>query len=499
MAQLLALLRQAFHAPHSAAYRLMESCIWALILLSLVLFGVELWLGPGHAWIEIIQWGDRGVLLLFALEIALRLLTYDPPSLGFYRHSSAGRLGVHLFSRLRYAFTPANLVDLLTVLALVPALRALRALRLLRLLRPVRLFRYANPLQSLLRVIGDHRLLFSLALSVLGASTLLGGLSVFLAEHGENPGFRSLGDGLWWALVTLTTVGYGDLAPITGLGKVLGGAVMVSGLFILAMFAGIVGNTLLRTIMRVSEEQVRMSEYFDHVVICGYSPGARMLLDVLPQELDLGRTPALVFGTGERPKDLPAAFSWVEGDPTKESELDKVRLAQAGSVLVIGSRSLLPQQADAITILTVFTMRAYLARHPDVPRRARPLYLVAEILDAENVDHARAAGAHEVIESTRLGFSLLSHALVAHGSAAVLSQVVRHEAENIYLGRRPAGDDWPVGFGPLRRLLKERTGALLIGLRSPDGRDLINPPDARPVDPADVLIYLADAPRLPPA
>jgi hypothetical protein len=69
------------------------------------------------------------------------------------------------------------------------------------------------------------------------------------------------------------------------------------------------------------------------------------------------------FDDRERPRDLPPDFLWVEGDPTKESELDKVRLTHAAAVIVSGARDISPQAADAATILTVFTIRAYMNRH----------------------------------------------------------------------------------------------------------------------------------------
>src|SRR5690606_24860267 len=127
------------------------------------------------------------------------------------------------------------------------------------------------------------------------------------------------------------------------------------------------------------------------------------------------------FGPGERPDEVPAAFTWIRGDPTKESELDKVRLAYARAAILIGSRGLQPAQADAATILTAFTMRRYLRSHPS--SRARPMYLVAEILEDENVEHAQTAGCNEVIETNRLGFSLLAHCIREPGAARIMSGV----------------------------------------------------------------------------
>ena len=140
---------------------------------------------------------------------------------------------------------------------------------------------------------------------------------------------------------------------------------------------------------------------------------------------------------------------------------------------------------------TIFTTRAYMRSHPVKPGRRRPLYVVAEILDAENVEHARSAGADEVIETRRLGFSLLAHALAMPGTAALMGRLGAAGAHSLYVGACPPippGAD----FARAAQHIKASHGALLLGLRGADGAERINPPDDTPVQTGDVLIYLAE-------
>jgi len=328
---------------------------------------------------------------------------------------------------------------------------------------------------------------------------LLGGVTIFFIERGQ-PGsaVKTLGDGLWWAIVTLTTVGFGDITPETNLGRIVAGALMIAGMFTLAMFAGIVGHTLLRSVLRIREEQFRMSSYLNHVVICGYNRGARMLLDELRQEYRSGEADLVVFSEDERPVDIPTEFIWVEGDPTKESELPKVRIAHAKAALVVGFRHLAPQAADAITILTVFTLRSYLNRHPDRTTRSKSLYIVAEILEEENVSHARDAGADEVIESTRVGFSLMSHAITMPGTSEIMSRVATSGAHSLYMTPLPSRYDTPLSFRDLAKRFKDDTGALVIGLRDVEADlDRLNPASDFPVRKGLEVLYLAEAPVEP--
>ena len=217
---------------------------------------------------------------------------------------------------------------------------------------------------------------------------------------------------------------------------------------------------------------------------------------VVHDELDLDETRTVLFDTHERPNNLPPEFLWVQGDPTKQSELDKVRLTHANAVIVAGDRTNSASDADARTILTVFTIRAYLSQQAEqVKYRKEPLYVIAEILDRENVDHARTAGANEVVETRRLGSSMLAHATRFHGAASVMSRVLMAGDHNVYIGEIPDGLE--TYHDLLRAVGPTNPGVLCMGVRLPSGEDVINPPKATPLPDGAALIYLAEAPVLP--
>ena len=494
------LLHAAFHEPDTLRYRTVQGTVWALILTSVLLLVVEALLPPGSPAGPAVRAVDRVLLSIFAVEILLRVGSFRPPVLSVFRRPPFGRLRTHLLSRLQYLLRPIMLVDILAVLALFPELRGLRALRLLRLLRSNRLFRYRNPFAIVLQAFEENGVLFVLAFAVLGTATLLGGLSMYLVEVRDNPDIVTFTDGLWWALVTTTTVGFGDIAPVTGLGRLIGAVMMVAGMFTLALFAGIVGSSLVSSLVSVQEEQFRMSDYVNHIVVCGYDQSTHLMLDALRAELDPARTRVVLFDAHERPRDVPPEFLWVRGDPTKESELDKVRLTHASAVIVPGERDTSPQAADARTILITFTIRSYLNRQRRELRRRRfPLYLVVEILDSENVDHARQAGADEVLETRRIGYAMIAHAVGYHGTATAMSRVLLSGAHNVYVGVLPRDIKEPVPFGDLLADMQlSRRGGLVVGLRTPAGDEVINPAKDYPVEPRSQLLYLAEQPLLDP-
>lgn len=485
-------LHAAFHRPQTRIYIWVQGVVWALIAASVLLLALE----PivKH---PVLVVADRIILVLFGIEIGLRVLTYSPPELRVFEEAPITKLRIHLTGRLRFLLRPSQLIDLAAVIAIVPELRGLRALRLLRLLRTAKLFKHGNPFEGLMAAFEGDRLLFLLAFSVLGIETILGGMSLYLVEHTDPLAkVKTPAEGMWWALVTLTTVGYGDYAPVTDLGRVIGAVLMVGGMFTLALFAGIVGHTLLSAVLSIREEQFRMSNYVDHIIVCGYEKGSTLLLDTLDDEMDLDEHKVVLFADHERPADVPASFLWVQGDPTKESELDKVRLSHARAMIIVGSREVSPQLADAQTILTIFTARSHLLKQEEIHHRTTPMHLVAEILDSENVAHARAAGADEVIESRRLGFAMISHTVRYPGAADAAATMVSTEDQNLYIGDPPEEAEGET-FGVMAHEIRALYGVLVIGFRDPQtGERRLNPPDDTTIPEGAQLVYLADQPRL---
>ena len=151
-----------------------------------------------------------------------------------------------LLTRLRYASTWPAIIDLLAVLSgLLPMifevdLRILRALRMLRLLKFSRYFKVMN---LLLGVLKEEKQSFLAAMFLLTIAMLIASTGIYLFEKDAQPDkFSSIPETMWWSLITLTTVGYGDVSPISPLGKIIGAFTAVMGVFSVALLTGIVSN-----------------------------------------------------------------------------------------------------------------------------------------------------------------------------------------------------------------------------------------------------------------
>lgn len=155
-----------------------------------------------------------------------------------------------LFGRIRFALTPLAIVDLFAVLPTLLLwggigmdLRFLRILRLARLLRVAKLGRYSRALQSMGLAVRSKREELLMAVVLMVMILVVASSLMYIAESDQQPeAFSSIPATMWWGIMTLTTVGYGDVYPITALGKLTAAVIAIAGIGLFALPAGIVGS-----------------------------------------------------------------------------------------------------------------------------------------------------------------------------------------------------------------------------------------------------------------
>ena len=184
-------------------------------------------------------WIENFSVLVFSLEYVGRLwcCTVDPR----YAHP--------LWGRLRAAAQPMAIIDLLAIApfylqALIPNLdlRFVRALRLFRLFRIFKLGRWSESFQTIVHVLQSRYEELAVSMLIVAIATVLCGSTMWMIEADAQPEhFRSIPAGIWWAIISITTIGYGDVAPVTPLGKAVGGIIAVLGICIFALPVGVLG------------------------------------------------------------------------------------------------------------------------------------------------------------------------------------------------------------------------------------------------------------------
>jgi voltage-gated potassium channel len=218
--------------------RFVNAVIVVLIILNAVAFAAETVPALGTRYEAEFRAFNLFSVTVFTIEYVLRVWSaVDIPMLSRMPYWRA---------RLRFMARPIMLIDLFAVLPfyfswLIPL--DLRVLRVLRLFRLLKLVRYSPALQTLGRVIADEYRALLGALLVIMVLLLFASTAMYFLEHDAQPQkFGSIPAAAWWALATLTTVGYGDVVPVTALGKLLGGVVMLLGVGMIALPVAIIAT-----------------------------------------------------------------------------------------------------------------------------------------------------------------------------------------------------------------------------------------------------------------
>nr|WP_305794612.1 ion transporter [Halomarina rubra] len=226
---------------YGPASRWVDRGISALIVCNVLALGLSTVdsMAVTHAWVFGLV--DRVTVVVFTVEYLARVWSclaapgYDRP----------------VVDRLRFATRPFLLVDLLAIapsylLAVVTDVALVRAARLLRMARLLTMARYAESIRLLWVVVGRKKRDLLVSLSAAWVTLVCSSTVMYFLERGAQPEtFSSIPATLWWGVVTLTTVGYGDVYPVTTLGRVFGGLVAVLGVGLVALPAGIVGEGLI--------------------------------------------------------------------------------------------------------------------------------------------------------------------------------------------------------------------------------------------------------------
>ena len=218
--------------------RMFDYLIQGLILLSLVAFSIET-LPDNSALVQLIlYWIEVVCVVIFTIEYLLRIYVAE--------------------KKWRYIFSFYGIIDLLAILPFYLQfafdLRALRAFRVFRIFRALKLVRYNRALRRIHIATGIVKEEMVLFFIVTGILIFLSGSGIYFFENEAQPElFSSIFDSFWWAVVTLTTVGYGDVYPITLGGRVFTVLVLIIGVGIVTVPAGLVATALTRA--RKIEEQ----------------------------------------------------------------------------------------------------------------------------------------------------------------------------------------------------------------------------------------------------
>ncbi len=220
-------LHEMIYEADTPVGKLFDIILFVTIIASIILVmleSVKAFDAKYHNFLNISEWV---ITILFTLEYIARMITVKKP----YKYVMS------FYGVIDFLATIPKYVSL--IFGGVHALAALRALRLLRIFRILKLARYLGASNTLIKALKASRVKISVFLFAVIIVAIILGTIMYLVE-GDEAGFTSIPTSVYWCIVTLTTVGYGDISPITPLGQFIASLIMILGYGIIAVPTGIV-------------------------------------------------------------------------------------------------------------------------------------------------------------------------------------------------------------------------------------------------------------------
>jgi voltage-gated potassium channel len=220
-----------------------SNSIYGLIILNVIAIFLESYSEVRSTYGVYLSIFDTCSVIVFTLEYLLRLWSADA------KKESNHRPG----ARLRFATSAFGIIDLLAILPFyLPMifpfdLRIVRVMRLIRLLRILEHGHFTKSMKTIQSVLRKTRSELTMAFAISFIFLMLAATLMYYIEHDAQPEkFANIGQALWWSVETLTTVGYGDIYPITTLGKILSGVIAMIGIGFIALPTGIISSAFVK-------------------------------------------------------------------------------------------------------------------------------------------------------------------------------------------------------------------------------------------------------------
>jgi len=243
--------RKIFEIIQPAEYGNIASRIFDLFIMALIFASVAsvfiMTFDISPRTVEFLLQFEKWAIIVFTIEYLLRIWTADMlyPALSPWR------------ARLKYVSSPMAIIDLVAILPfylpmfVAVNLVSLRAIRLVRLLRIFKLNRYTDAMSSIGMVFRSKLQEILVSVFFVGIVLIVASLLIYYAEHDAQPDkFANAFSGVWWAVATLTTVGYGDIYPVTAMGRFMGGIIAITGIGLVAVPTGIISAGFIELLER---------------------------------------------------------------------------------------------------------------------------------------------------------------------------------------------------------------------------------------------------------
>jgi voltage-gated potassium channel len=242
---------------------IIDGIIVFLIIINVLIIFLDTFQNIRNFILPLYKYIDIFSIIIFSIEYILRIWTSDL----IYDNKPPTK------ARIKYIFSPKAIIDMISLLSFYLPLFSFNSFRILRIVRLVRILsllkvnRYSKAMVTLGKVIKNKSLQLISSFFIVSVLIIFASLLMYYIENEAQPGtFDNAFSSLWWAIATLTTVGYGDIYPITIIGKILGIFISLMGIAIIAIPTGIISAGFIEQINEDKKEDNENIQYCPH---CG--------------------------------------------------------------------------------------------------------------------------------------------------------------------------------------------------------------------------------------
>lgn len=308
---------------------------------------------------------------------------------------------------------------------------------------------------------------------------LLGMFGFYAFETGHNTNIDSFGDSVWWTFVTLATVGYGDIYPITIGGRIIGVMLMIFGIGFLGMLTATIASIFVERKLNQDRGLKAMKDLKDHFLLCGWNYCAPDVISEI--HTDNGKKEIVIIANLEQKPIDDNYIHFIKGDPSDINKLEMACFRTASVAIVLRDESVSSNVNDGQAILTVLAIK----------REQPNIYVCVQINDENNVVHCERAGADEVIVTGGLTAKLLGQAAMDHGVTKVVSEILSSKYGNeLYKIKCPSKYNGK-NFKTILSDFKNDFDGIVLGIEK-DGNLVTNPKGDVIVSNNDYLVIITE-------
>ena len=283
--------------------------------------------------------------------------------------------------KFEYITTPFAIIDLLAIL---PAFRTFRIFRIFMLFRLFKILRYTQSVNNFISIVTTKKFEILTLLILVAFIVFIGGAVVYVFEYGKNPNIHNFFDALYWSLVTIATVGYGDITPVTYQGRILTMLLILSGVGFISFTTSIIASAFSEKLQemkltRIETEAHKLKEFY---LICGYSK----ITELVARNFKESKERFIIVDLDEQ-KILEASergFLALKADVTQKQILEIFNFKHVKYIMVLTNDDIIN------TFLT-------LSLHSYAPRTK----MISIANDERNREKIQKAGANIVLNPTK--------------------------------------------------------------------------------------------------